>query len=204
MAWGHVSVFSLAILLTYAAGLVIARQTGLEAPWTPKQTTETVVDEPNALRKEQSLGRVLSRALAHASIVVAAGMTLAQFGQSAVDRTGFSENVVGIVFTSVTSSLPELVTTLALVRTNAVTMAVSGILGGNAFDALFIAASDVAYTKGSIFSALSTQDVLPILASQIMVSIVLLGLVRRERFGVGFESVAVVLVYLLLIASTVF
>ena len=53
-----------------------------------------------------------------------------------------------MLMTAVATSLPELVTTLAAVRRGAAQLAVGGIIGGNAFDVLFLSASDVAYRDG--------------------------------------------------------
>ena len=58
---------------------------------------------------------------------------------------------MGLLLTATATSLPELVTSVAAVRRGALTLAVGGIIGGNAFDTLFTAASDIAYREGSIY-----------------------------------------------------
>jgi len=96
--------------------------------------------------------------------------------------------------------MPELVTSLAAVRRGALTLAVSGILGGNAFDTLFLGFSDIAYRDGSIYHAASSQQLFLIALSILMSSTLLVGLLRREKHGIaniGFESFAVVMLYLM-------
>lgn len=78
------------------------------------------------------------------------------------------------------------------------TLAVGGILGGNTFDVLFVAFSDVAYRGGSIYHAFSGQQTLVFLISILMTTVLLLGLLRREKHGVanvGFETVLIIGIY---------
>jgi len=115
-----------------------------------------------------------------------------------VERTGLSETVVGFFMTSIATSLPELVTSLAAVRQGALTLAVGGIIGGNTFDVLFLSFSDMGYRAGSIYHAISEQQLFIIALAILMTGILLLGLLRREKRGIasiGFESFLVLIVY---------
>ena len=80
----------------------------------------------------------------------------------------------------------------------ALTLAVGGIIGGNAFDTLFTAASDVAYRDGSIYAEMGDDLLVWVSLSILMTGALLMGLIRREEQGpggIGFESVAVLLLY---------
>ncbi|MCH7228268.1 hypothetical protein [Haloferula sp. A504] len=109
--------------------------------------------------------------------------------------------------TNLFSSLPELVTTVACIRQGAYTLAVSGIVGGNAFDTLFVAASDLFYLDGSIYHAMSGRQEF-LLALSIMMTVTLVaGMVRRERRGpanIGFEGVLLIAFYALAVATMAF
>ncbi len=77
-------------------------------------------------------------------------------------------------------------------RRGALQLAIGGIIGGNMFDALFIAASDVAYRNGSIYNAVSDRTMFWMALVIVMTAVLLLGLLRRERHGpggIGWESV---------------
>ena len=79
-------------------------------------------------------------------------------------------------------------------------MAVSGIIGGNAFDTLFVAASDIAYRDGSIYHVVSNQVLLWIAITIVMTGVMMLGLIRREEQnwgGIGFESAIILMLYAL-------
>ena len=81
----------------------------------------------------------------------------------------------------------------------ALTLAVGGIIGGNAFDVLFLAASDAAYTRGSIYAAIDDRQVFLIALSLLMTTVLAMGLLRREKHGfarVGFETVLLIAIYL--------
>ena len=96
------------------------------------------------------------------------------------------------------TSLPELVTSVAAVRRGALTLAVGGIIGGNAFDTLFVAASDIAYRDGSIYHHVSNSVLLWVALSILMTGVLLMGLLRREKHGlgkIGFESVTLIGLY---------
>ncbi len=114
------------------------------------------------------------------------------------EQTDLTATFVGGVLTAVVTSLPELVTSVAAVRRGALTLAVGGIIGGNAFDTIFIAFSDIAYRDGSIYHAISDWQVYLISLTILMTGILLLGLLRREKRGIaniGFESFLVIVLY---------
>jgi cation:H+ antiporter len=72
------------------------------------------------------------------------------------------------------------------------------VLGGNLFDVLFLAFSDVAFRAGSLYHAITAVQSAWLALSLLMVAVLLLGLLRRERHGVaniGFESLVVLVLY---------
>jgi cation:H+ antiporter len=76
---------------------------------------------------------------------------------------------------------------------------VGGIIGDNAFDTIFVAFSDVAYREGSIYHAISEHQVYLISLTVLLTGLLLLGLLRREKYGVaniGFESLLIMILYL--------
>lgn len=86
----------------------------------------------------------------------------------------------------------------AAVRRGALALAVGDILGGNAFDVLFLSAADVAYRGGSIYAAIAAVDIYWVALSILLTGVLLLGLLRREKHGfgnIGFESTLVLVLY---------
>ena len=190
---------SVLLLLFYAFGLRLASLTQAQPAWHPVQTRETLEDKPDAEPVERSEQSELWIRFAGAVVLVGiAGYAVGLSGIALVRITGLSESLVGSLFTSVVTSLPELVTAVAAVRQGALTLAVGGIIGGNTFDVLFLALSDVAYRPGSIYHAVSDQPLFVISLTILLTATLLLGLIRRERRGVaniGFESLLVLVFY---------
>lgn len=109
-----------------------------------------------------------------------------------------TESVVGGLFTAVSTSLPKLVTTVAAMRRGALTLGVGGVIGGNCFDLLLLAFSDVAYRGGSIYSAIANRQIFVMALTILMTGILLLGLLQRQKKGIGnigFKSFLILLLY---------
>lgn len=203
--WLHpISVLMVAF---YVLGLKGASVVQSEAMWRPRQTAETREDQPEEGSKNLPLGRLVGAFLTLGALTGLAGWLVGHAGISLVREVGWKESAVGGLLTAIASSLPELVTTLAAVRRGAYTLAVSGIVGGNAFDTLFVAVSDLAYRGGSIYHAISGRQQF-LLALAVMMSAILVGgLIRRERRGpanVGLEGLLMIICYAVTVAAMLF
>ena len=190
---------SFAILIAYVFGMRIASETHREPLWGATQTSETRRDVPD---EPQGGGRPLQLLLLRFALLLVvvgfSGYTLGQAGIALAAKTGLTQTIVGALLTAVSTSLPELVTTLAAVRRGALTLAVGGIIGGNTFDVILVAASDIAYRPGSIYHAGSGRPDFVIILTVMMTAVLLLGLLRREKYGfanIGFESLLILLIY---------
>jgi len=116
-----------------------------------------------------------------------------------VEQTGLSAGLMGGIFMAVSTSLPELVVAVTAIRMGALTLAVGDIIGGNAFDTLFVAISDFFYRGGSIYTAIMDTERVWLAAAMIMNAVLLMGLMYRERKGIaniGMESLLILLIYL--------
>lgn len=193
------------LVVSYFAALKVIHHIKEDPMWHPRQTVETQIEEKadEQSRREHPPAKTLAlRFSILALILAAAGFTLARAGVEIAEQTFLSETVVGGLFTSVSTSLPELVTTLAAVRRRALNLAVGNIIGGNSFDVLFLAGSDVFYRQGSIYHQINTDHITIISAAMLMTGVLLLGLLRREKrgpAGIGFESVIVFGIYALMV-----
>ncbi len=190
---------SVVLAVAYVAGLRLVGRVRRERMWSPRMTNLTVRDEPAADggRAHSSAWIYGTFALAVAALA-AAGYLVTQFGIAVADRTGLDDTAVGGLLVATVTSLPELVTTVTAVRRGALTLAVGGIIGGNAFDTLFLATSDVAYRSGSLYHRFNQQDLFVVALTILMTAVLLLGLLRRERAGVGrigFESAFILVLY---------
>jgi cation:H+ antiporter len=195
--WG-IQPASVGLLAAYGFGLRLVAQARSTPLWLPRETAETETDQPDEDEGQAALTGLWVRFGGLAFIVATAGFFVAQTGIALAGRTGLSETVVGAFLTAVSTSLPELVTSVAAVRRGALTLAVGGVIGGNSFDVLFVAFADASYREGSIYHAMTEQQVFIIALTLLLTGILLLGLLRREKsgiMGIGFESFLVLLLY---------
>lgn len=170
--------------------------------WGPTQTSETQSEEEQDSEDSSTAGLSLSglwlRFALFGLIIGVAGWVVARTGINIAEQTDLTATFVGGVLTAVVTSLPELVTSVAAVRRGALTLAVGGIIGGNAFDTIFIAFSDIAYREGSIYHAISERQVYLISLTILLTGLLLMGLLRCEKHGmenIGFESFLVLVLY---------
>ena len=183
----------------YIYGIHLVRQTSESPMWRPFQTRETREDVPDDTAAMPSMGRLWVEFLILMAILGVAGWMLEPSATTIARETGLGQTVVGVLLTAISTSIPELVTSVAAVRRGALTLAVGGIIGGNAFDTLFTAASDLAYRKGSIYHAMSEDARFWVALTLLMSGILVMGLIRREREGIGkigAESLAILVLYI--------
>lgn len=205
------------LFLGYGAGLWLLTSIRDKPMWSPVMTPETQAEEVGGAAaegedkdkdkekdpaagpyRETGTGRLWLLFLVYAGITAAAGYAVGEASIALVGKTGLSETAVGSVFTAAANSLPELVTAVAAVRAGAVGLAVGDVIGGNAFEVLFLAAADIAYRDGSLYHRFEADNAFTAAMAILMTGVLLLGMLRRERHGVagiGFESAMVLALY---------
>lgn len=204
--WGvHPITFCLFFLYGYGLNLVKrVRETPL---WRAAKTRSTRPDIPERRNIRLSLPLLLLKYLGLMLVLGISGWLLEYSASTLAEQTGLGETLIGVLLTATSTSLPELVTCLAAVRRGALTLAVGGIIGGNAFDTLFTAASDIAYRDGSIYHVMSSTTLAWTVLTLLMSAFLMMGLIRREERGfarIGFESLAVLLLYAVGLAVLLF
>lgn len=192
---------SIMLIAGYLFGLRVASRARDAPMWSPRLTSDTR-DEDADTDDDGSVGlaTLWVRFAVLAVLLAGSGYAIAQTAIAIAEHTGLSESAVGVYLTAIPTSLPELVTCLAAVRRGALALAVGDILGGNAFDVLFIALADVAWRGGSIYHAVTASQSFFIALTILLTGVLLLGMISRQRHGVaniGFESALVLGLYLL-------
>lgn len=186
------------LFAAYLYGIRMVKDASEHPMWRPQQTRETREDQPEDENTTENLSRLWVEFAIVALLVAVAGWVVARTGIALSQQTGMSETAVGGLFTAVATSLPELVTSIAAVRRGALTLAVGGVVGGNCFDTLFLAAADVAYRPGSLYHAMGDQQSFMIALTILLTGTLLMGLMRREKSGIaniGFESFMILVLY---------
>lgn len=199
--WGiHPASFALIIL--YILGVKLIADAQSFPSWKPQQVHESVpMEAPETTLASRNKLTLWGKFITLVGIIALAGYGVEQLGIALFESTGLSESLVGSLFTAISTSLPELVTTIAAVRRGAFTLALSGVLGGNSFDLLVLASADMVDRSGSLYAALGEREIFLLALTIAMVAVLILGLLRREEHGVaktniGLESFFVLLLYL--------
>jgi cation:H+ antiporter len=173
---------SLLLLLIYVLGMrLVFRQEDVRR----LQREQELVAEAVAAWDD---GRVARRvALRRAGIgfaaatlaLLAAAPLLARSSRDIAESTGISEMFIGTSLVAITTSLPELVTSLAAVRLGAFDLAVGNLFGSNAFNMAAFLFADLAYREGAVLSAVSPAHALTALWSMLLMNIGLMGIIYR-------------------------
>ena len=192
---------SLLLVAVYLFTVKLLVDTHEKPMWLPRMTQGTVKESSHSRHKsvaaQSNLHLFLSFGVC-ATAVALAGWLIAGSGMAIVEQTGWSAGIVGGIFIAVATSLPELVVAVTAIRLGALTLAVGDIVGGNAFDTLFIAVSDFFYREGSIYTAISNTEKIWLGSAMLMNSVLLMGLMYRERRGIaniGLESLMILIIY---------
>lgn len=190
---------TIVLIILYAFGVHLLARTHETPMWLPRITRDTSSESKDKSRyRGRHLWKLWIQFSGYATVVALAGWALAQLAIPLGEKTGLSHGIVGGVFTAISTSIPELVVAITAVRMGALNLAVGDIIGGNAFDTLFIAASDIAYREGPIYADVSSAEQFWLANSMLMVSVLLMGLIYRERHGpgnIGLESVVLLVLY---------
>ena len=142
----------------------------------------------------------LTRYVAAALVVVAAGTWLPFIGTDIARVMGWQTTFVGTLLIAFTTSVPELVVTISALRLGAVDMAIGNLLGSNLFDILILAADDIAFQKGPLLSSVSPAHAVTAFAAVIMSGIFIVAMLfkpeTRLRGTIGWVSISLLVVYL--------
>jgi cation:H+ antiporter len=199
----HVHPASVLLFVAYGIGVRLLVDVKDVPMWQPVETPATVDEEEQAeampadARSDRALWIAFS---VYAAITAAAGYAIGESSIGLVRATDMSETAFGTLVTAVANSLPELVTAVAAVRIGAVNLAVGDIIGGNAFEVLFLAAADFAYLEGAIYHEFMPQNVFTAVTVIMMTGVLILGMLHRERHGpanIGWESAGILGLYVM-------
>jgi cation:H+ antiporter len=154
-----------------------------------------------------SLRRDLFVFEAASAVILVSGPALALSADGIAKQTGIAETFIGVTLLAVSTSLPELVASLAAVRIGAHDLAVGNLFGSNAFNMTVVLWIDLAYTDGPVLQSVSITQLIPGLGAILLMGLAIGALVtgRATRLRRGEpDAVLVVLAYVgLLVLSWV-
>lgn len=137
------------------------------------------------LHPQWSLRRSSAGFVAAASVILVVGPYLAKTAGEFARLTGLGESFVGTTLVALSTSLPELVATLAAVRIGAFDLAVGNVFGSNAFNMVLLLPLDAMH-PGPLLAAASSTHAVSSLAAVVATSTAIMGQLyqapKRWRF----------------------
>jgi len=134
--------------------------------------------------------------------IVALGVWLSFIGDEIARTTGLDASFVGSVFLAISTSLPEVVVTIAAARMKAVDLAVGNVLGSNVFNIAILFVYDLAYVRGSLWESVAPIHVVAGLGAIIMTAVAIISLTyRASRYVTKHVTWDALLLFVLYVAT---
>jgi len=191
---GWIGVPSLVIIVAYVAGVQLIGQ------FERRRVQEVLEHQADVYQYDRiSLQRAATVFAVLCIAIVALGLWLAALGDQIVRSTGLGASFVGAVFLAITTSLPEIVASIAALRINAVDLAISNVFGSNIFNILALALYDVIDVNGNLWQQLSPIHSFTAVAAALMTALAIVGLIyqatRKPRWLISWDALLLVLAY---------
>ncbi|MEC4685208.1 MAG: sodium:calcium antiporter [Nitrospirota bacterium] len=136
----------------------------------------------------------------NAMIVVIAAVFLPEIGKGIAETTGLGQTFTGNIFIAISTSLPEVVVSMAALRIDAVDLAIGNLFGSNIFNIFILAIDDIFFTKGPILSYTNTNHIISALSAITMITIAIIGLTYRSTkkpLFLAWDSLGILIVYII-------
>jgi len=192
----HVSIWIVA-----GAYLLGVRMVALDQRVAAQKTAETV---PHAeeLKPRGKLGRYVAAFVAAAIVIVLTGPRLAHAADRIADLSGLGGSFVGTTFVALSTSLPELVASIAAIRLGAFDLVIGNVFGSNAFNMILFLPLDLAF-PGSLFSVAAPAHLVSVLAVVVCTALVIMGQLYQQESRIRFLEPDALLVIAVIAAAFV-
>ncbi len=188
---GWIGLDSLAILAVYLLG-------GGAIMSLEKNRSKTVQSDKITGRGKELFRSLFLFGLA-ALVIFLAGTNLTDTAASISTETGLGQTLAGVIFVAITTSLPELVTTMTAVRLGFVEMAVANVFGANFLDVFILFIADLFYRQGPLTLHFSPQNLIVALMGVFLSLVILISLLfplRRHFLRMGITSYFIIISYI--------
>jgi cation:H+ antiporter len=150
--------------------------------------------------KEFPLKRAVIRYAAAAAVLVTAATYLPGVAERFAAATGLGQSFVGSLFVAASTSMPEVVVSVAAARIGALDMAVGNLFGSNLFNIAVLGFDDVLYARGSMLADVEAVHLVSLTSAMVMTAIAIIGLTyraRHKRFRLSWDTFGIAAVYAL-------
>jgi cation:H+ antiporter len=198
-AIGWVGLYSFAFLLIY----MIAMRTVFL--FEKRRIAEFVHEKVEAARYDSiALSTAYRNYAINALLVVGAAVYLPSLGNQIAAATGLGNTLIGTTLVALTTTLPELVVSVAALKIDAADLVYGNLLGSNLFNMAILALDDLLYFPAPLLTAATPGHVVTANAAMAMTAIAMIGLtyrVSKKRFLFAWDALAIVVVYIYAVAT---
>lgn len=133
-----------------------------------------------------------------ALVILVAGFFVAISADAITKKAGIGSSFMGFFFVGLTTSLPELSTTITAVQLKRYRMAFSNIFGTNLLNVGLIFIADIFYKEGPVLNEVGNFAATGAILGILLTCIYQIGLtirLRKNYFRMGFDSLLVIIFY---------
>ncbi len=149
--------------------------------------------------KDISTTRVMISYVINALVVIIAAVFLTQIGAEIAIVTGLGQTFVGNIFMAMSSSLLEVVVSIAAVRMGAVDLAIGNLFGSNLFNIFILVIDDFLFLQGPLLSFANPTHIVSVLSAIAMTTVSIIGLTfqaEKKTLPWGWDSIVMMLIFL--------
>lgn len=187
---GWIGIDSLVIMLAYAGGIWLIQNQGGKPP------SEMPIEDASI----PSLWKALLGFGLATLVLIFITPLLVRSATQIADQTGLSAGFIGATLLGITTSLPELVATIAAVRIRAYDLAVGNLFGSNLFNMFALGITDMFYLQGRFLGVIDPTFALVGLLGLVLTTLGLIGNIARVEhrlFFVELDALLILFGYLL-------
>jgi cation:H+ antiporter len=153
-----------------------------------------------------TLKQVVLRYTINAVILMGAAMLLPFFGKNLAEASGLGQSLFGTLFLAISTSLPEVVVSIAAIRIGTIDLAIGNIFGSNIFNIAILSLDDILYTKGPIFRYTNPNHIIPVLGTIIITAIGIIGIIYKaeKKWKLAIDTSLILVVYVLIMGLLYF
>jgi cation:H+ antiporter len=192
-AVGWVGLHSLALIGGYALAMRMIYR------YERTRTAALVKGVAEELRQQTvSLRRATTIYVVNAVILVATAAYLPEVGHQLAVVSGLGPTFVGTLFIALSTSLPEIVVSVAAVRIGAIDMAAGNLFGSNLFNLAILGFDDLLYRRGVMLAHADPANAIAVTGALGMTAVAIIGVTYRaakKRYRLSWDAFAMVAIY---------
>ncbi len=182
---GLAGCWTAALLALYVVSSLLVRHIEHHHPWKTDEVPPLVPRDPESshvVQRAAGGGRWLVGGLVLFGALVVAGGTVLAFGaQFVIQETGLQAGFVGLLLGGISTSLPELSTTISAARLKQFEMAFADVFGTNQCSVGLLFVADLVYPGEPLLNKAGTFSAVAVLLGAALTAIYLVGMLLRPK-----------------------